>query len=339
MKEEQKKREKKVVLFPGVVDKLVGKGMDALKEKHFQQSLTYFQQALQIEPDHPQGRFGVALSLIEQSRLTEAKAVTEKMLKEDIGNYYDILQVHISLLVQLGEYGEVVAMLEGIMAEEKLPSQLAESFYHLLHFSRQMIDDGTFVEVEDDIQVASEELVHMLNEGSTEKQWVAIQMLGKLSNSVFLDGIKEFLRTPGQDPILKSYILQLLKEKNIDETLEIHKFGKNLMVKTLQFENIFYEKFGQSTLAEVSNRLENENPSLFDVVSQIWWHFLFALYPLSPEPLDVALWAAALHKTGVDMSGLEEDELKIAKMYNVDVEEMEQCSLKIKKNEEETFRV
>ncbi|MCT8137479.1 tetratricopeptide repeat protein [Anaerobacillus sp. CMMVII] len=203
MKEEQKKQEK-VVLFPGVVDKLVGKGMEALKEKQFSAALSFFEQALAIEPDHPQGRFGVALSLIEQSRLEEAKEVTEKMLKEDIGNYYDILQVHISLLVQLGYYDEVVAMLEGIMAEEKLPANLAESLYHLLHFSRQMVDDGVPVEIGEDIQIPPEDLIHMLNEGSPEKQWLAIQMLGKLSNQVFLEAVKIFLKTEKHDPVLKA---------------------------------------------------------------------------------------------------------------------------------------
>ncbi|RXI98452.1 hypothetical protein DS745_19190 [Anaerobacillus alkaliphilus] len=338
MSEEQKKRQDKVVLFPGVVDKLVGKGMDSLKEKRFSQAHSYFEQALNIEPDHPQGRFGVALSLIEQSRLEEAKDVTENMLKEDIGNYYDILQVHISLLVQLGHYAEVVTMLEGIMEEEKLPANLAESFYHLLHFSRQMVDDGTPIEIADDIQFASEELILMLNEGSPEKQWIAIQMLGKKSNHIFFESVKDFLKDGKQDPILKSLILQLLKEKKVEENIEIHKFGKVLDINISEIDHELNEEFRNETLTIVARHLENDNPSLFDVVRQLWSHYLLALYPFSPEPFTPSIWAAALHKTGAEMTGIEEDERHLANQYGVKVAEVQQCSLKINIIEQETFK-
>ncbi|MFN7251618.1 MAG: tetratricopeptide repeat protein [Anaerobacillus sp.] len=337
MNEEQKKLEK-VVLFPGVVAKLVGKGMEALKEKQFSEALSYFEQALEIEPDHPQGRFGVALSLIEQSRLEEAKDVTEQMLNEDIGNYYDILQVHISLLVQLGHYDEVVSMLEGIMEEEKLPANLAESFYHLLHFSRQMVEDGTPVEVAEDIQVPPEDLIQMLNEASPEKQWLAIQMLGKMSSNVFFEAVKDYLKIDKRDPVLKSMILQMLKEKHIDEEVEIHKFGKNINITVSEMENVFHEKFGKDTLAIVAEQLESENPSLFEMITQLWWHYLYALYPISPEPLSSKLWAAALHKVGGEMTGHDEDELQLARQYNVNLEEMLLCSTKIMKLEKEAFK-
>lgn len=338
MKEEKKKLQENVVFFPGVVEKLVGKGMEALKEKHFPAALSFFLQALEIEPDHSQGRFGVALSLIEQSRLEEAKEVTEKMLKEDIGNYYDILQVHISLLVQLGHYEEVVAMLEGIIEEEKLPANLAESLYHLLHFSRQMVKDRVPIEVAEDFQAPSEELLHMLNEGSPKKQLLAIQMLGKMPGNVFFEAVKDFLKEDKHDPVLKSFILQLLKEKNINENLEIHKFGNVININVSDFESVFHEKFGKDALDLVAKHLESENPSLLEVISQIWWQYLFALYPFAPEPLNSRLWAAAIHKIGGEMTGLDEDELLIAKQYHVDLEEMLCCTSKILKMEQEVFK-
>ncbi len=338
MNKEQKNNKEKVVLFPGVVEKLVTKGMDALKRKKFSDAHSYFDQSLQIEPDHPQARFGLALSLIEQSRLEEAKEITEKMLKEDIGNYFDILQVHISLLVQLGQYNEVVVMLEGIMEEEKLPANLAESLYHLLHFSRQMVDGETKIEMDDEAKKPPNELLHMLNYGSPDKQWLAIQMLGKMPTHVFVDSIKEFLLNDENDPVLKSIILQLLKEKNVEEQIEVHKFGKKYKVNILNLEDVFHEKFGKNTLELVANKLESQNPSLYEAASQVWWHYLFALYPISPEPLNPSIWAAALHKTAVQLFGLEDDVLEIANEYNVDFDEMLSCADTIIKIEQEAFK-
>lgn len=338
MNENQKKVKDKVVLFPGLVEKLVAKGMNYLKEKNFSKACAFFEQALEIEPDHPQGRFGVALSLIEQSRLEEAKKVTEKMLKEDIGNYYDILQVHISLLVQLGQYGEVVSMLEVIIAEEKLPANLAESFYQLLHFSRQMEEDGTKIEIDEDLKQPPEELIHMLYYGSMEKQLLAIQMLGKMSITNFIDAIKEFLVSEQNDPVLKSIALQLLKEKNLDEEIAIHKFGKETTINVADLEDVFHEKFGKNTLEILAVHLENDNPSLFEMVSQTWWHYLFAIYPISPKPLNPSLWAAAVHRVGVEVIGLDWDDLEIASKYDVVVDEMLACFTEIMKVEKETYK-
>lgn len=338
MKEKQKKIKEKVVLFPGVVEKLVAKGTEALKEKGVMNALSYFEQALQIEPDHPQARFGIALSYIEQSRLAEAKDVTEQMLKEDIGNYYDILKVHISILVQLGDYNEVVTMLEGILAEERIPAKIAESFYHLLHFSRQMLDGEGIIETNDELQKPPDDVIEMLYSGSEEKQWLAIQMLGKMPTAIFFQSITKFLVTDEYDPVLKSIILQQLKEKNVVEDIEVHKFGKKMKISISNLDDVFHEKFGKQTLSILANEIENDNPSLYEMITHLWWHFLFTIYPIQPQPPDPLLWAASIHKVGNEMMGIETDEQQLAKLYKVNENELVECASHVLEIEKNTYK-
>ncbi|MCT8137480.1 hypothetical protein H1D32_06810 [Anaerobacillus sp. CMMVII] len=130
----------------------------------------------------------------------------------------------------------------------------------------------------------------------------------------------------------------MLKDKKVDELIEIHKFGNVITINASEFENVFHEKFGNDTLALVAEQLENENPSLLEMITHIWWHYLYALYPISPEPLSANSWAAAIHKLGTEMTGFDEDELRLAKQYNVTVEEMLHCAAKIMKIEQETFK-
>lgn len=336
----ERKRADKVVLFPGLVDKLVNKGMDNLKEKNLSEALSYFQQSLEIEPDHPQGRFGVALCFVELGRLEEAREQTEQMLKEDIGNYYDILQVHISLLVQLGKYREVVTMLEGLIAEEKLPIQQAESIYHLLHFSRQMVEvaDSGVVESYNEPDSNVDELIELLYSSTPEKQRVAIQMLGKIHNETTIHAFKQFLKDEKQDPVLKSFILQMLKENKVEGRLEVHKFGKNVTVSITELEDVFHEKFGETTLQLLAQDLENDNPTLLQSITQVWWHFLFAVYPISPQPVNPSLWAAALYKVGGEISGMDFDETEIANRYDQKVETVRSCAKQILTIETESFK-
>ncbi|MCD8500983.1 MAG: tetratricopeptide repeat protein [Bacillaceae bacterium] len=313
----KRKDKEKIVLFPGLVDKLVTKGMDHLKEKNLTEALSYFQQSLEIEDDHPQGRFGVALCLVEMGRLEEALDKTEQMLKEDIGHYYDILQVHISLLVQLGKYKEVVTMLEGIMAEEKLPVNQAESLYHLLHFSRQMVDAGDAIEIEeiDETSNNMNDLIDALYHASIDQQRSTIKLLMSNNSERARVALKQFLKDEEQDPVLKSFILQMFKQNKIEDCFEVHKYGKSVRVTTSQLEDVFHEKFGKETLKVLAEDLESENPSLMQVLSEVWWHFLFSLYPISPLPIDPSLWAAALSIVGSEITGIDTDEQEISERY------------------------
>ncbi|MBU8905078.1 DUF3196 family protein [Desertibacillus haloalkaliphilus] len=323
MGDDQSKRTKEnVVLFPGLINKLVEKGMDSLKEKHYTQALSYFRQSLEVEPNHAQGRFGEVLSLIELGRLNEAKEASETMLKEDIGDYYDVLQVHVSLLVQLSKYDEVVTMLEAIIAEDKLPPHLAESFYQLLHFSRQMVEAEAEPSIEidreaDELSVdAIDVLLEQLNSHEPNLQWHAIQQLGNVINEHVLAAFYEFLKVEENDPILKTMVLQMIKEEGIDDTVTVHKFDQTISIKADELEDVLHSELGLRVLNRLSEEVEHENPSLYEMMVELWWHYLIALYPLTPTPEDKDLWAAAIHMAGLESIGSDYTEEEIAKTYD-----------------------
>ncbi|WP_416151408.1 hypothetical protein ACM26V_10710 [Salipaludibacillus sp. HK11] len=297
-----------VILFPGLVPKLVEKGMSSLKEKKYYDALTYFKQSTELEPKHSQARYGLVITNIELHKLEEAKKHCESMLHEGIGDYYDVLQVYVSLLVQLGDYEEVVEILEVVIAEDKLPPKMAESLFHLLEFARHMTDGfeevDELLDIEDrslEIVPSREELIHILEKGNPDQQWGAIQKLSHFESNDVKEAYSAFLKGENNQPVLKSYLLQTLKEMNIEGEFEVHKFGESYQVKIQDLENVFHEKFGTTVLRRLEQVLGQENPSLFEMMQQVWWHFLFAIYPKTPKPLDAEVWACAIHYTGLNM--------------------------------------
>ncbi|UTR15497.1 tetratricopeptide repeat protein [Salipaludibacillus sp. LMS25] len=329
-----------VILFPGLVPRLVDKGMTSLKEKKYYDALTYFKQSTELEPEHPQARYGLVITNIELNRLAEARMHCESMLHEGIGDYYDVLQVYVSLLVQLGDYQEVVKLLEIVIAEDKLPAKMAESFYHLLEFSRQMTEGYDSVELEkenddDSFELVSttEELIQILEKGNLDQQWGAIQQLSQHDSLKVEKAYRSFLQGRDNHPVLKSYLLQTLKEMNSQETFDVHKFGENFKVAIEDLEDVFHEKFGTSVLSKLETTLAQKNPSLFEMVQQVWWHYLFALFPKSPEPLDINIWACALHQMGRQL--LEEDSSieEMLTVYQVEKEDVEKAVDHLKKIE------
>lgn len=335
-----------VILFPGLVTKLVEKGMASLKEKKYYDALTYFKQSTDLEPKHPQARYGLVITNIELRQLEEAKKHCESMLNEGIGEYYDVLQVYVSLLVQLGDYQEVVDLLEVVIAEEKLPPKMAESFFHLLDFSRQMTEGFDDNDIELDIEGESLEiissrndLIQALEKGDPDQQWGAIKQLSHYNPKDVEEVYRTFLKGKENQPFLKSYLLQTLKEMNIQGEFEVHKFGESYFVNIQELESVFHEKFGTTVLRRLEQVLGQENPSMFEMMQQVWWHYLFAIYPKSPEPLNIEVWACALHHMGLNL--LEDDQSinETIHKYEADNSEVKQALIHLKEIESVLFSI
>ncbi|TMW71625.1 tetratricopeptide repeat protein [Alteribacter natronophilus] len=334
-----------VIMFPGLVARLVEKGMSALKEKKHVDALRYFQQSTELEPAHPQARYGLVITNIELNRLDDAKKHCESMLKEGIGQYYEVLQVYVSLLVQLGDYGEVVTILETVIAEEKLPPDMAESFYQLLEFSRQMTSDADSqapAEEEPADQFSTpEEWIETLERGDPNQQLGALKKLSQVNTSKVVEAYRSFLKEESNDPVLKSYVLQMMKDMNIQGSFEVHKFGDTYHIQISELEDVFHERFGNEVVRIVEERLGQESPGLVEMVMQVWWHYLFAVYPKSPVPLDARVWAAALHYLGTELLSESDGEMmkaeETASMYSAAPEEVKAAAAHIRRIETHLF--
>ncbi|WP_017726692.1 tetratricopeptide repeat protein [Halalkalibacterium ligniniphilum] len=339
MDDKQLKRKDNVVLYPGLVKRLIEKGMDALKDKDPKSAIAFFKDAEAHEPDHPQVLFGKVLCLIELGQLEEAVALTDTMLREDIGTYYDNLQVHISLLVQLGRYDEVVEMLDAVLSEERLPPKQAESFYQLLHFSRQMTED-TYIknETSQAEEEIPKELFNQLESVNAEQQWNSIQLLKKFNQKEVIRAFIQYVENKEKDSVLRSYVLQLLSQKAVREAIHIEKDGRKMKVVPAELSDYDQQQFGMDVIERLGDVLETSNPSLYQMATQLWWHYLFILYPFLPMPVDVNLWTAAVTVAVHETNGVPFDEEEIAEICHCDTREMLEKAEHILEQESQVFQ-
>ncbi|OLS39671.1 hypothetical protein BTR22_02040 [Alkalihalophilus pseudofirmus] len=340
------KKDTNVILYPGLVKRLIEKGMDALKAKDATAAYNHFLTAEQYEPDHPQVRFGKVLSLVELGRLEEAVTHTSALLNEGIGEYYDNLQVHISLLVQLGHYQEVVDMLEAVLSENNVPAQFAESFYQLLHFSRQMIDDSvllaniddeTMNESQDDEQSIIQEISNDLKSGSIEIQWKALQVLKDRPYNDALEVLVTYIEDSQKDWLLRSFALEILHTKNYHAEVYIKKSTKEQKVIPSQLKAVNEQPFAVEVKEALQDSLEHKDPLLKEMAEQIGGLHLFAWYPFIPTPENASLWAAVYHLLASERLGLDESISEIADLYSTDDEALEKRAREVAKLEEKVF--
>lgn len=72
------KKNSKIIPFPNVKERLVHKGMAALKEKNYHEALRLFSEAKRYDDEESDIYLGMAICLLEIGELEEAKGICEK---------------------------------------------------------------------------------------------------------------------------------------------------------------------------------------------------------------------------------------------------------------------
>ena len=318
-----------VVPFPRLSERLLDKGITALRDKKYKHAIELFEQLIQIEPNHPQGSYGLSVCYVELGLYDQAKHLTKEMMQRDIGNYFDVLKLHITVLIQLREYHEVHAIVDAVLSEKNVPTDIRQTLVQLDHFASQRANEPDLESVTDEAfpsmtEVTEEHLIqngvpkHVLeeieqglNSDNYDHQWSAIRLAQEYKTA--LPSLKSFLVSSG-NPILKSLVLQGLQDGGYKDSVEVLKFDKRYTVDLSQ--PLFYNEFSGSVTAILDDKLSSNNPTLLDVASQIWNHFVLLIFPLPLESNDPNLWASACYVYSTQISGMEDDEQTLESLFN-----------------------
>jgi hypothetical protein len=330
----QRDKNSNLVPFPNLKQRLLDKGMEALQQKKYQEALLLLQQTLEMDNELEEVHLAIVICLFELGFLDEAREKCQTMLKQDLGDYYEVLQIYLTILVQLGQYKEVESTIEAVLQEGKFPHQTVENFYRLLDFSRKMT-----VSQEMESSQLELEVERLLEEISISEQWNIIQALRGESHGISFSYhiLDEYLLDATKHPLIKTGILHMFIEKEISRSLEIEKFGNIMVLHTDTLQEISTHPFINKVISLLDYTLGNENPSLFEVVKEMWYRQLHVLFPFIPQPEDENIWAGGIHKVGYDFHGIEIEEEEIAELYQITVHELLRASNQIKEIEEISF--
>lgn len=329
------KRKSKIIPFPNLKDRFFDKGTTLLKEKKYREALEMFSEAKKLNEDNSEIHLGMAICFMELGELVEAKKICKKMLLEDIGHYYTVLQIYLTILIQLREYHEVQTTIEAVLEENHLPAESAEHFYKLLEFSRKMTQSSD--DLVDDVEDESDNTYIEDILASTNKQIAFIQSLRDRNINKHFSSLKVLLENPNSHPMVKSMVLHLMIENEIEKEVTVYKFGESIRVIPSQLDDIAELPFTKKVLTRLDDTLGNENPTLFETVKELWVRHLYVLFPFLPKPADANLWAAALHIVGYEMHGITMDPGEIEEIYGYTLSALDEACQKIYQIEEISY--
>jgi tetratricopeptide (TPR) repeat protein len=336
-KRERAKKIENVIFLPGLEKRLMDKGLESLHMKKFAEAIDLLEEARELDPENGDILIGLVLAYFEASSFKQAKELAKEILLKGIGDYYQTVDIYLTVLIQLHEYQEIVATLEALLEEKTIPPEKLEHFFTILQFSRRMAEQD-HPNVNEDLPVESNtKALNLLSLDNLNEQMLVISSLVEKNIRPYIPEIEDFLIAEAGHPFLKTMLLTLLKEQEYDRELTVSKFNIQKHVIPTQLPEINLQPRMQDIVNLLEDRLESNNPTLFENITGMVERIFFISYPFVLEPENTEAWAAAFHFLASDYLGLNPKINEISREYHIPIEKVEKALVQINKLEEISF--
>jgi hypothetical protein len=162
-------------------------------------------------------------------------------------------------------------------------------------------------------------LYEMLEGGTFEEQVSALEQLKSIPSPETIAVFKEYLLLVYPPPILKTFVLQALKQMGETGKVRVYKFGQQFEaeIKEVPLSERELSEGARQVMQHIASAAYEGDASFLSFALQLWMEYLLAIYPLHPHIEQPSAWAGALHYSVSLLLGLEQSEEKVANLYNV----------------------
>ncbi|MCM3587634.1 tetratricopeptide repeat protein [Mesobacillus maritimus] len=325
-----------IVLFPGLERRLLEKGLMYLQEKKYRQAIEHLEQARSLEEQNSEVYTGLVLAYFESGHPLEAKKLAAEMLKEGIGDYFQVMDLYIMMMIQMNEYDQVITTIEALFEEREVPKEKFEHLSKMLHLSRKMADSKTDPEDTEDFEaeVNSRERLDLFSYLDPNDQMLIANRLAKENIRPYIHEIKLYLQSEEGHPFQKSMLLNILREQEYDKEVEVEKLGMKASFIPETLPELYEIEMLREILIFIEVELEHDDPVLYENIRSLIERNFFLLYPFDPKPDDAKALAAAYHYLARNYMGVDEEIAVYVEKYDTSVEKTVEAVDFIKKIEE-----
>ncbi|QSS99141.1 tetratricopeptide repeat protein [Pontibacillus sp. ALD_SL1] len=292
-----------VVIFPKWKSSLEQDGLAALKEKNYKEALESFNKLIDFEAANSEIMTGKLICLMELGQYEEVEELCQKLMRDDEEHYFQYLHIYLTVLFQTGKYEELLDLLDEVFKSEDIPQDLRKQFWQLYDITENLRTDETRTE---NIE-AVDELLIALDTHNVKKQWQLLSMLRKQDIQPFMTEIAPYLTKEDIEPVIKTALVQWMQEQRVDRKVTVKKLGAEIMVNPVELSDILSHTSARQLLY-LLERVEQDNPTLFEFIQQLVFRYMYVRFPIMPEDHELPALAKAFYELGSSSLQLEDHE-------------------------------
>jgi tetratricopeptide (TPR) repeat protein len=224
-----------IVVFPGALEGLIEKGLDAVEDADYAEAVEAFTQAYHFDPENTRLFAPYAVSLYETKNFPLAKEVATKLLHSGTTDYLDAMELYLAISIQLQDYEEVEMTIETLFEEDIVPPGMVKKFNYLRDLNKRL--SYRYVREELEPQKLPPITLDEFMLATTEMQ----QNILATFEHRELDGdiknlLSQIVEKESLHPIVITYALVLLRDSGYDREVTVWKFGRSKRVIPAELE-------------------------------------------------------------------------------------------------------
>ncbi|MEG0472426.1 MAG: CDC27 family protein [Solibacillus sp.] len=276
------KKHSNVVLFPGTIDRLLDEARELAENFQYIQANEMFEKAFKLTTGDEASLSVYAYSLYEAKNFKKAKEVCEDLLTLGPSMYFEVMELYLTICMQLRQYKQVEKIIASLFEEEVIPPDQEEKFHRLQKLNAEIAENQS-AHLEETVEGPSFEEMFELD-GATfikktfQAQLVIVHELEGKNVRPMIAELKWIIEHEDVHPFIQSLLLILLVEQDVNVLLQISKFNRAEMVNPAQLELPMETPQFQAVYKHVLDRLEQE-PSTFELVESIIAKHAIVTYP------------------------------------------------------------
>ena len=273
-------KDENVILFPGMIESYVEKGLKFAEENNFMEAVSCFDEANKYKELSDMVQSVYILSLLETGRALDAKSICETLYEKKSPFFEQVIELYLTILLDLKEYNQLNEVLDGLMKDSTYTFQQKKNFKQLKELSVKMLTDTTYTKDEDMHNKIDNEQFKLDNfkKLSYGKQEELIQTA---FHSDIMDISREIITIIESSdiiPTVKSLALLLLGAAGVDNEVTVEKFGfKETVIPTAPPESTAVDR-----VEPIKQYIENslaKDPTKLQMTLEMVHRHAYTLFP------------------------------------------------------------
>lgn len=271
-----------IVVFPGALDGLIEKGLDAVEDVDYELAVESFDQVYHFDPDNMRLLAPYAVSLYETRNFEKAKEIATKLLHSGAAEYLDAMELYLAISIQLQDYEEVEMTIATLLEENIVPPDMIKKFNYLRDLnnrlaSRYAISEEPMIELQEALTIEE----FLANTPEVQQQIVA-SMENRQLEAESLKLLAEIAEHEEIHPLVVTYALVLLRDAACDKTLTVKKFGFEKAVVPTDLHLPNQDEKTREVIDRISD-LNEKDPSRMQMAIEASLRYGIIAYPFSWE--------------------------------------------------------
>ena len=282
----------KVVLFPGMVEKIIESAHVAAETSRYAEANELFEQALAYKEGDEYILSVYAHSLYEVKNFARAKEICEDLIALQPKFYFEVMELYLTICMQMGEFQQVEKIIQTLFDQNVIPVEQKDKFQRIQRLNERIASNKQMIEKEElETSFSEEQLdIEQFMELTVTEQLLRVQQFSEINIRPYKQLFKSIIEAEEVHPFIQSLLLILLVEQEVSIEIVVKKMGREKTLNCAEFPLPTQLPQFKDIYSLLSDRYE-QNPTIWEMLQQLLSKHAIVAYPFEWDPyssVDVA---------------------------------------------------